>query len=138
MSGGGKNTRAPLAAERTYAAWVRTGLVAMASGIGAKALLIDLFPDAPRIHPAILVFINSILGIVSMAWRVSQVARNRIFTARDRGLNSAYPAGQRPIAKITRRIGRANAGFSRKVSVTRDPGNCVVGPGGLEPPTRPL
>ncbi|MGC2711891.1 MAG: DUF202 domain-containing protein, partial [Pseudolabrys sp.] len=91
------------AAERTYAAWVRTGLVAMASGIGAKALLIDLLPhwlvmttgsvfvlfsvfcfgagvwrhlypgppppmpDAPRIHPAILVFVNSILGIVSIA-----------------------------------------------------------------------
>jgi hypothetical protein len=36
------------------------------------------------------------------------------------------------------RIGRANAGFSRKVSVIRDSGNCVVGPGGLEPPTRPL
>ena len=32
---------------RTYAAWVRTGLVAMASGIGAKALLIDLFPMRP-------------------------------------------------------------------------------------------
>jgi putative membrane protein len=27
------------AAERTYNAWVRTGLVALASGIGAKALL---------------------------------------------------------------------------------------------------
>jgi putative membrane protein len=32
------------AAERTYAAWVRTGLVAMASGIGAKALLTNLLP----------------------------------------------------------------------------------------------
>ena len=32
------------AAERTYAAWVRTGLVAMASGIGAKALFMDTLP----------------------------------------------------------------------------------------------
>jgi putative membrane protein len=75
----------------------------MASGIGTKALLIDLLPhwlvmtsasvfvlfsvfcfgagvwrhlypgppppvpDAARIHPAILVFVNSILGIVSVA-----------------------------------------------------------------------
>jgi len=31
--------RTVFSAERTYAAWVRTGLVAMASGIGAKALL---------------------------------------------------------------------------------------------------
>jgi hypothetical protein len=35
------------------------------------------------------------------------------------------PAGEQ-IAKITRRIGRASAGFSRKVSVIRDQGNCVV------------
>ena len=33
-----------LAAERTYAAWVRTGLAALASGIGARALLKDVMP----------------------------------------------------------------------------------------------
>lgn len=33
------------AAERTYAAWVRTGLTALASGIGAKALLADVIPE---------------------------------------------------------------------------------------------
>ena len=44
------------------------------------------------------------------------------------------PTGEQ-IAKITRRIGRATAGFSRKVSVIRDSRNCVVGLGGLEPPT---
>ena len=33
-----------LAAERTYAAWVRTGLVALASGIGAKSLLAHVLP----------------------------------------------------------------------------------------------
>jgi putative membrane protein len=33
------------AVERTYAAWVRTGLLAMASGIGAKALLAELLPQ---------------------------------------------------------------------------------------------
>src|SRR5262249_18332993 len=53
-------------------------------------------------------------------------ARNRIFTARDRALNSAYAAGGDRIAKITPRTGRANAGFSRKVSMIRDWGNCVV------------
>jgi hypothetical protein len=35
------------------------------------------------------------------------------------------------IPKNTCRIGRANAGFSRKGSINRDSGNCVVGPGGL-------
>jgi putative membrane protein len=33
------------AAERTYAAWVRTGLTALASGIGAKALLAEVVPE---------------------------------------------------------------------------------------------
>jgi uncharacterized membrane protein YidH (DUF202 family) len=37
--------RTVLAAERTYAAWVRTGLVALASGIGAKKLLSGILPE---------------------------------------------------------------------------------------------
>jgi putative membrane protein len=36
--------RTVFAAERTYAAWVRTGLFAMASGIGTRALLEGLVP----------------------------------------------------------------------------------------------
>jgi putative membrane protein len=37
--------RTILAAERTYAAWVRTGLAALASGVGARALLARVLPD---------------------------------------------------------------------------------------------
>jgi putative membrane protein len=36
--------RTLLAAERTYAAWVRTALAALAAGIGARALVKDIFP----------------------------------------------------------------------------------------------
>src|SRR6185437_2879522 len=36
--------RTELAAERTYAAWVRTGLVSLASGVGAKSLLSHVLP----------------------------------------------------------------------------------------------
>ena len=36
--------RTVFAAERTYAAWVRTGLASLASGIGAHALLDDVVP----------------------------------------------------------------------------------------------
>src|SRR5262249_22713046 len=43
-----------------------------------------------------------------------------------------------PIFKIGRRTGHDKAACSRKISAIRDPGDCVVGPGGLEPPTRPL
>jgi putative membrane protein len=37
--------RTVLAAERTYGAWVRTGLLALASGLGAKAGLAGVVPE---------------------------------------------------------------------------------------------
>ena len=37
------------------------------------------------------------------------------------------------IPEIVRRTGRVNAACSRKVSVIRDSGNCVVGPGVVAP-----
>jgi putative membrane protein len=37
--------RTLFAAERTYAAWVRTGLAALASGVGAKKLLEGVIPE---------------------------------------------------------------------------------------------
>jgi putative membrane protein len=37
--------RTVLAAERTYGAWVRTGLIALASGLGAKAGLKGIVPE---------------------------------------------------------------------------------------------
>ncbi len=37
--------RTLLAAERTYAAWVRTALAALAAGVGARALGKDILPD---------------------------------------------------------------------------------------------
>jgi putative membrane protein len=95
--------RTLLAAERTYGAWVRTGLLALASGLGAKAgltgvvpewmivvngsvlVLFSAFcfgaavwrnlnayppppqPDTKRIHPVILIVVNSFLALVSLA-----------------------------------------------------------------------
>lgn len=37
--------RTLLAAERTYAAWVRTALAALASGVGSRALLAGVLPE---------------------------------------------------------------------------------------------
>jgi putative membrane protein len=95
--------RTIFAAERTYGAWVRTGLLALASGMGAKAALggivdewmillngtvLVLFsafcfgaaiwrhlnpgppppvPDTRRIHPGILIGVNTFLALVSFA-----------------------------------------------------------------------
>ncbi len=41
----GADRRTQLAAERTYAAWVRTGLAALASGVGAKKLVEGVIPE---------------------------------------------------------------------------------------------
>ncbi len=38
------NLRTRLAAERTYAAWIRTGLMALLGGIAARALLAKILP----------------------------------------------------------------------------------------------
>ena len=95
--------RTIFAAERTYGAWVRTGLLALASGVGAKATLANVIPewmilltgsvlvlfstfcfgaavwrhlhpgppppvpDTRRIHPAILISVNAVLALVSIA-----------------------------------------------------------------------
>ena len=56
-------------------------------------------------------------------------ARNRIFSARDQAPNSAYPACRRPDEENHASIGRADAGPSHKVSVTRDLGDWSGGPG---------
>lgn len=95
--------RTRLAEERTYAAWVRTALAALASGIGARALLEGLVPDwlaramgsvlvlfaacclalalcrqiaarslpadreVPPIPPALLIGVNGLLLVVTLA-----------------------------------------------------------------------
>ena len=38
------SNRTALAAERTYSAWIRTGLLSLASGVGAKSALAGLIP----------------------------------------------------------------------------------------------
>jgi putative membrane protein len=55
------------AAERTYAAWVRTGLTALASGIGAKALLAGVIPEWLIVATGtILVFFSGFCFVVAV------------------------------------------------------------------------
>jgi putative membrane protein len=83
--------RTVFAAERTYAAWVRTGLAALASGVGAKTILVlfsafsfgaavwrQVFsgappphPDTPRIPPALLIAVNAFLILVALSALIS-------------------------------------------------------------------
>jgi inner membrane protein YidH len=58
-----------LAAERTYAAWVRTGLFALASGIGARALLDGIVPAWLVLADASMLIAFSTFCFGAAIWR---------------------------------------------------------------------
>src|ERR1041385_2691560 len=58
-----------LAAERTYAAWVRTGLFALASGIGARALLAGVVPGWLVMADASMLIAFSTFCFGAAIWR---------------------------------------------------------------------
>ncbi len=58
-----------LAAERTYAAWVRTGLFALASGIGAHALLAGVVPGWLVLADATVLILFSTFCFGAAIWR---------------------------------------------------------------------
>jgi putative membrane protein len=58
-----------LAAERTYAAWVRTGLFALASGVGAHALLNGVIPGWLVLADASMLIAFSVFCFGAAIWR---------------------------------------------------------------------
>ena len=58
-----------LAAERTYAAWVRTGLFALASAVGARALLNGVVPEWLVLADATMLIAFSIFCFGAAIWR---------------------------------------------------------------------
>ena len=58
-----------LAAERTYAAWVRTGLFALASAIGARALLAGVVPGWLVLANSTMLIAFSIFCFGAAVWR---------------------------------------------------------------------
>lgn len=61
--------RTVLAAERTYAAWVRTGLVSLAAGVGAKTSLGDVLPEWAILFNATLLVLFAGFCFVAGVWR---------------------------------------------------------------------
>ena len=57
------------AAERTYAAWVRTGLVALASGIGARKLLEGVVPAWMILGTGSVLILFSAFCFGAAVWR---------------------------------------------------------------------
>lgn len=61
--------RTVFAAEHTYAAWARTGLVGLASGIGARTLLEGLVPSWMVMAQASVLMLFAILCFTAGVWR---------------------------------------------------------------------
>jgi putative membrane protein len=61
--------RTMFAAERTYNAWVRTGLVAMASGIGARTLLVNALPNWLIYLTGTVMILFSAFCFAAAVWR---------------------------------------------------------------------
>jgi putative membrane protein len=57
-----------LAKERTFAAWVRTGLSAVAVGFGGARLLTDLEPQALVLASSLMLVVGGIMAIVFGFW----------------------------------------------------------------------
>jgi putative membrane protein len=58
-----------LAAERTYGAWVRTGLIALASGLGAKAGLAGVVPEWMIVTNGSVLVLFSAFCFIAAVWR---------------------------------------------------------------------
>ena len=61
--------RTVLASERTYAAWVRTGLVSLVGGVGAKASLGSVLPEWAILFNATLLVLFSGFCFAVAVWR---------------------------------------------------------------------
>src|SRR4051812_18519890 len=61
--------RTMLAAERTYGAWVRTGLLALASGVGAKAALANVVPEWLILANGSVLVLFSAFCFAAAVWR---------------------------------------------------------------------
>jgi hypothetical protein len=69
--------RTVFAAERTYAAWVRTGLAALASGVGTKKVLEGVIPEWLIIVAGSVLVAFSAFCFGAAIWRELRPARRR-------------------------------------------------------------
>lgn len=68
-----KERQSVLANERTYAAWVRTGLTALATGLGVERFLGGVIPD-PFIRVTSMTLLSfSIFSFILGSWRYHHV-----------------------------------------------------------------
>ena len=65
--------RTVLANERTYAAWIRTGLTALAAGVATERFLVDTMPAWTIRIIAFLLIMYSVAAFIIGAWRYNHL-----------------------------------------------------------------
>jgi len=65
--------RTVLANERTYQAWLRTGLASLVSGLGVAKYLTDLMPSWILMTIASLLILFGAMAFMQAAWRYSHI-----------------------------------------------------------------
>jgi len=65
--------RTVLANERTYTAWIRTGLASLAAGVAIEKFMVDALPDWTIRSIAIILIIYSVIAFIIAAWRYSHL-----------------------------------------------------------------
>ena len=65
--------RTVLANERTYQAWIRTGLAALISGLGIEKFLNDIEPVWPLMLVTIILIFFSASAFIISAWRYNHL-----------------------------------------------------------------
>jgi putative membrane protein len=63
------SNRTALAAKRTYSAWIRTGLLSLASGTGAKGVLAGLMPAWVILADSSALMLFSVFCYLAAIWR---------------------------------------------------------------------
>lgn len=71
---------AVLANERTYAAWVRTGLAALVSGLGVEKFLVGVLPWYGITFASMILIGFSFASFLLAAWRYDHVSSRMVST----------------------------------------------------------
>ena len=71
------SNRTALAAERTYSAWIRTGLLSLASGVGAKGALAGLIPTWVILLDSSALIVFSVFCFCVAVWRMDNTGATR-------------------------------------------------------------
>ena len=65
--------RTVLANERTYAAWIRTGLTTLVAGLAIEKFMVDAMPGLMFQSIAVILIVYSMIAFIIAAWRYNHL-----------------------------------------------------------------